>query len=805
MDYKLAILLNLLKIILPLFLVSFSSFIFIKLLKINDFLEKLLVIFLLNCAQILICIQFLSLINKVSLIPLLICHSVIAVVCLVFILIKKINIKINLKVFFQKFVFFFKTIELNKIIVIIILIFFVAIFFTTFFIGVIAPPSNYDSMTYHLARTAFWKQNQNINHFTTTAQIQNENPLNGEIGLLWIMLLTNSDNIAFLVQWSCFLFILIALYKLLRLLNFNKVISLISVFVFSTLDIVLLEASSTQNDLVAACFIVITLYLFLKVIKSLQPDFRYLILSGISFGIAIGIKGNSYLIIPGFVIFLIVFGKNNKIKFIKLAYLLLFTIFGAFLFSGYGIIQNYTSYGNIFSANEYVDTVRITNPNFKTFISSFSKQISSFYQLNGTKFDCVGKFIRNPIVNLHKTINLELSSPITTWPDTAFYFSGIKLNYDESYFGPFYFFIILPSIFFNFLIFLIFRLWRRGTKFLRRFKDSLFLLIIPAVYFVLYTYIFKWQPYTGRHMITFAVLTMISFALLIDFIFSINRKYFFQIIAGLLILLTAALAYFPLFKGDYINLPDFNFHTKYDERRANFAEDGLKLLSGNLHYPYKIGMVLNTGDWVYLLFGKNYENKLSYISEDKWNNNSLNNIRSDNNLDGILVNKNSEVFSLQKYTSPFSKLTTNLLMDINKDNFQKLLVPINGCDLIYAQEGILFKSYNDDPYFETAFPLDINDSKEIVLHISFISEIESYAQFYYKFQNKEYNENDRDDFQILKGLNNIYIYITDAKKVENIRIDLFNRKGNALIKNIQIFSADNMIRFKQSGQYILFY
>ncbi|MHB8276129.1 MAG: ArnT family glycosyltransferase [Candidatus Humimicrobiaceae bacterium] len=659
-------------------------------------------------------------------------------------------------------------------------------------------------MTYHLARAAFWKQNQNINHFTTTAEIQNENPVNGEIGLLWIMLLTNSDNITFLVQWFCFLIILIALYKLLRLLNFNKAVSLVSVFIFSTLDIVLLEASSTQNDLVAACFIAITLYLFLKVVKLPQPDFRYLVLSGISFGIAMGIKGNSYLIIPGFVIFLIVFGKNNKIKFIKLAYLLLFSISGAFLFSGYAIIQNYISYGNIFSANEYTDTVRITNPGFKTFISNFSKQISLFYQLNGTKFDYIGKFIRNPIVNLHKIINLELSSPITTWPDTIFYFSGIKLNFDESYFGPFYFFIILPSIFYNLLIFLVCRLWKKGSELIKRFKESLLILIIPASYFIIYTLIFKWQPYTGRHMVTFAVLTMISFALLVDFIFQINKKYFFQILSGLFIIIVIFLSFFTLFKQDYINLSKFDFKTKYEDRRGGFAKDELKLLNENLVSPYDIGLVLHTGDWVYMLFGKDYSNRLNYISQTEWNKNQINEILVKEGLDGVLVNKKSEVFLTQKYSSVFSKLTGNLILQIDKNNYKEYLRPLNDCELSANQEGILFRSFSDDPYFEMGFPESVKNSGKIIIKVSFKSPVEANAQFFYKQYDKEYNEQNSERFKVIKGDNNIYVYLNNVEDIEKIRIDPIDMQTDLVINKIEIFKLNN-IRFKESGKFLLFY
>ena len=806
MDYKLSLFISFLKIIYPVLMISFVSFFFIRLLKIEDSLEKIIILFLFNWSQILICIQLLSLFNKVTLISVVIFHFIEILICLIILaIIKKVNFKINLRIVISKFKYFFKSVQLNKIIVIIIIIWMAIIIFTTFFTGIISPPTNYDSMTYHLARAAFWKQNHNINHYVTTAEIQNENPLNAEIGLLWIMLFTNSDNITFLVQWICFLIILITLYKLLRLLNFNKAISLITVFVFSTLDIVLLEASSTQNDLVAACFIVLTLYFLIRMAKSEQIDFRYITLSSIALGMAIGIKGNSYLIIPGFIIFLIVFGKNNKIKFIKLAYLLLFSIFGIILFSGYGIIQNYLSYKNIFSANDNLDLVKIPNPDFKTFISSFTKQISSFYQLNNSKFDFFGKYIREAVINIHKKIGMDLSSPVTTWPGVVFYFSNIKLNFDESYFGPFYFFIILPSLFYNMLLFIIFRLWKKGKEFTQRFKESLLVLIVPVVYFLLYVFIFKWQPYTGRHMIIFAVITMVSFALLMDFIFQINKRYLFQFISSILIITTAILSFFPLFKGDYIHLINYNFNVKYEDRRGNFAKDELTLLNENLKHPYNIGLILRSGDWVYVLFGNDYSNKLSYISADEWNKNNIKEILSLHNYDGILVNKNSEVFITQKYNSISSKFTGNFLLEINNNNFNNFLKPLHDCNLIKSQNGILMESLSDDPYFETNFPLNSLKNKEIIIKVSLISNIESNAQFFYKFNNKEYNEDDSIRINLLKGKHNFYIYVNDTDKINKVRFDLLDKKGEVLINNIQIFSIDKSVRYKELGNYILFY
>ena len=95
MNTSFEILLSLLKII-PLFiLISFTSFFFIRILRISDLIEKILLIFLFNWVQVIIIIEILSLFKKVSFIPLIIFHSSIFIVCLIVSIIKRISYKLS--------------------------------------------------------------------------------------------------------------------------------------------------------------------------------------------------------------------------------------------------------------------------------------------------------------------------------------------------------------------------------------------------------------------------------------------------------------------------------------------------------------------------------------------------------------------------------------------------------------------------------------------------------------------------------------------------------------------------------------
>jgi len=804
-DYKLELLFSFLKILIPLFAISFISFFLIRILNIKGILEKILLIFLFNWFQIVISIEILSIFKTISLIWLIIFHGSSFIICLILILIKKIDIKINFKVIFKLFFNFFQELELSKILKIIIVVWVIFILGTTFFIGIIAPPSNYDSLTYHLARAGFWQQNATINHYTTWAEIQNSNPVNAEVGLLWIILFTGSDNIAFIIQWIALIIIFIAIYKILRLINISKIISSISALLFISFDIVLLEATSTQNDLIVTTFVILTVIFLFKSLKSDKQDFKYLLITGLTLGFSISLKVNSYLFIPGMIIFIFLINKNNKIKFIKIGYLLLFSILGVFIFASYNFIQNYIEYENIFSSKDYLGVLSISNPNFKTFISNISRHFSSFYQYYLIDHGTVGNLIIKTTVNLHNKLGLSTDAPQTILPNVIFYYSPVKLNYDESYFGPLFFFLVLPSLIYSMFLFLVLRIWKKGKELIQKYKDALKLYLIGLSFYLCFMIILRWQPFSGRLLMGFALFSIAIFAINLEFLKSIKLKYFFNIISLIIIILLITASYFPLFKADYINLSKFDFSVQYDNRRINFIKDGQDLAYSTFGDKYKLGLILRGGDAVYYLFGKKFENKLIYIPKGSWDKEKISNIIQKNNIDGILINKNSEAFSEQKITPLYKKLSKKLLFVIDKNNYKDFIIASNGNELIESDDSLVIKANNDDPGFEIFF--DFNQLKENSLSIGFIfkSDNNGEAQFFFKQKGKSYNEQESERIKVIKGENNFYVKIDDVYNLESIRLDPINFQADTILEKIEFRSIDSSIRYKASGNYILFY
>ena len=804
MDHILELFLSFLKIIIPLSIITASSIILIKLLKVLDLIEKFIYIFLFIWCQIILSIEFLSLFKLVKYLPLIIFYIVIFITVLIIGLLRKIDFKIHFLQIFKRFSVFYRSLEINKIIKILIIFWLLVIIGTTFFIGINIPPNNWDSMVYHLARAGFWKQNQTINHYYTRYELQNEQPINAELGLLWVLIFTNSDNLAFMIQWLSLIAIIIILYKLLRTLNYNRIISFFSAFIFTSLDIVILESNTTQNDLVATCFIILSLFLIIRSLTDNKFSFLPLICAGMAVGIAIGTKGFAYFFIPAFLFFIFLFNRKDKSKWLKTFYIIIFSLMGVILFAGYNLVQNYLSYGNIILSQGSSDMYSIVNPNIKTFISNLTRHAASFYQFGDLGFLKIGTGIQHLLEIIHKKLSLDISSPATTWQNVKFSLSYFPLSYDSSYFGPIGFFIIMPSIFYNFILFIKLRYSRKNNFYEIKYKyiNSLLFFSIPAIFFLIYCYIFKWEPWAGRLLIAMVLIMMINFAELLELLKEINHKVL-VIIITILLISSIGVSFFSLFqKNNAILISSSNKKSifsisNYDDRRMSGQLLELSnMVNQNLKEESNLGIILFDQDWIYTYFGKHFERNLRYISNEEYLKSSYNQLFK--NLDGLLVNS--------VFITPRLDLTVgDLLLKIDYSNFNNYFQALNDCQFIPTKDNfILVKATGPDPYFGTKFPFKFNDINTMVIHISMQSTIPGTFKIYIKEKGKNYSEKNTKRWQINSLQNEIYITLDNVKNIERLRIDPMSSKNDTRISKIEFFKPNN-IKFKNIDNYYLFY
>ena len=111
-------------------------------------------------------------------------------------------------------------------------------------------PNTYDSMTYHMARVVHWMQQGSIDYYVTNIRRQNEMGPGAEYLILFFQIISGTDRLANSVQWISFLLLPAGLYYLSRLLKINRYAIPWIILLCMTTPMALLQASSTQNDLV---------------------------------------------------------------------------------------------------------------------------------------------------------------------------------------------------------------------------------------------------------------------------------------------------------------------------------------------------------------------------------------------------------------------------------------------------------------------------------------------------------------------------------------------------------------------------
>jgi hypothetical protein len=170
----------------------------------------------------------------------------------------------------------------------------------TFFTAVAYPPNNWDSMTYHLPRIEHWLQNKNLNHYYTSIDRQLFSAPFAEILILHGRALSGDDYLVNLVQWFSLLGSIIGISKIVSHLGMNRKMQITAALFFATVPMAVLQASSTQTDLVETFCIICMAERFLAWRKNGT------LFESITFGFILGLsiltKGTAYPIALPFVL-----------------------------------------------------------------------------------------------------------------------------------------------------------------------------------------------------------------------------------------------------------------------------------------------------------------------------------------------------------------------------------------------------------------------------------------------------------------------------------------------------------------------
>ncbi len=158
----------------------------------------------------------------------------------------------------------------------------------------LAAPHNWDSMSYHLARVAYYLQHGNLSYFDANFWAQVCQPKNSTLLLLYTYLVSGrNENATQLVQFISYWVAVCSVYAISRKTGSNRTQSMFAAMVCALLTEWLMEATTTQNDMILTAFFGTTTCSLLTFRKERKS--KYLILAALGIGLSVGTKASAFL------------------------------------------------------------------------------------------------------------------------------------------------------------------------------------------------------------------------------------------------------------------------------------------------------------------------------------------------------------------------------------------------------------------------------------------------------------------------------------------------------------------------------
>ncbi len=464
---------------------------------------------------VLVSTEILSIFNLLNSTSLLIYWFSILLICIFILFKNKTKVKNTLLLILKSSKTYIKELSIYKK-----LLFFssILLLLLTFFQGLIYPPNNWDSMTYHLPRILHWIQNESVANYPTHIERQLYQPLFSEYLILHTILLFKGDLFSNSVQ---FLFLALTTLAVLAVLQEfvakTKNVIFIVFILCLTIPEALLQASSTQNDLVHSFFIICSIYFSIRCYKSLHYiNFMYF---GGAVGFSLLTKAIAYVYIP---FILLVFAIFILIKIIKEKKPIVFA-YGFSIIITIALINIGHSYRNFQITNNILGTTpeitkgivfEKTSP--KIIISSCIKNAA----LHSDSY-FVGDLGNVISEKAHVLMNFNINEPGTNVFDMKFNATNFWKNHEDTQpnFIQFLLFIFCTLLFVYTIL---------KTKKINKIALSFLLLI--SFQFILFSAYLCWEPWNTRlHLPLF--FEMIIF---IGIVFNELQEKFYSTLMGIL-------------------------------------------------------------------------------------------------------------------------------------------------------------------------------------------------------------------------------------------------------------------------------
>jgi hypothetical protein len=303
------------------------------------------------------------------------------------------------------------------------------------FIAVGTPPNNWDSMSYHLPRAVEWLQRGGVTYVpgAATERMNALQPV-GELEILWTLAFLGTDAAAALPQLLAELASLLAIYAIARRIDFGRPDAAFASLLAATLTQVALQSVTSQNDLVAASFVVAAAALILGRSGS------DVALAGLALALALGTKLTSAYALPVLVALALVTLSRRRLAECAAAAAISFLLVGS-----YGYVLNRVETGRLLGDRSVTDPYRPAQVTLEGTASTVARIGFRFFDLSALHPKSeVPEAISAAGRHIFDTLGIP-ANPAETSVEPRFDFAvGQAASEDISYFGPLGVLLVLP-------------------------------------------------------------------------------------------------------------------------------------------------------------------------------------------------------------------------------------------------------------------------------------------------------------------------------------------------------------------------
>ena len=287
----------------------------------------------------------------------------------------------------------------------------------------IAPPNTTDSLLYHMPRVAHWIQQSSLNHYPTAYAHQLWASPFAEMTILNFQILWGSDQPSNMVQWFSLVGSLLGVSALAKLLGANRRGQLLSAAFALSIPMALLQATSTQTDLVTAFWLICLVY-FVTLSKRRSLSSLEKISIALSTGLGMLTKGSFYpLALPILLWFFLPRLRNRGIRrtlkegiFLGAVILLLNLGFWA---------RNVASFGGPLGPSEAIDNHTELSITPQVWISNILRHVAVNF---ATPEEAINSRIASTIDALHDLFGVKAPEFELTWAWNHEDFAGSPLH-----------------------------------------------------------------------------------------------------------------------------------------------------------------------------------------------------------------------------------------------------------------------------------------------------------------------------------------------------------------------------------------